>query len=185
MMNTWFSRELQLWRRPSGIPTVADAALVEVSVDGPASGQVVRNRALSVESHMRGLMTEESDYTAPSGLNEPMSGRGFAGGRPRGIDVYVGRVDGEHVEAAIRRIRDRLQIALPGAESARAARAPGAAKPAARHLARAARGGLMLQGTDLGRMVVLLDGGSAVRAPFSATPRVPARRRDSWSGSAQ
>ena len=69
------SREVQLIRRPDGVPSREDFRVVESSVADPGDGEVtVRNICLSVDPYMRGRMTERESYVASFGLNETLTG---------------------------------------------------------------------------------------------------------------
>ena len=69
------SREVQLKRRPPGMPSPDDFEVVEVEVGDPEEGEVlVRNLYLSVDPYMRGRMRDRKSYVAPYGLGETMTG---------------------------------------------------------------------------------------------------------------
>jgi hypothetical protein len=69
------SREVQLKRRPPGLPSTDDFEVVEVEVGDLQEGEVlVRNLYLSVDPYMRGRMRDRKSYVAPYGLGETMTG---------------------------------------------------------------------------------------------------------------
>jgi NADPH-dependent curcumin reductase CurA len=69
------SREVQLVRRPPGLPSLDDFRVVEVDVADPGPGEVlVRNLFISVDPYMRGRMRERRSYDPPYALGEAMSG---------------------------------------------------------------------------------------------------------------
>ncbi|MEQ1855067.1 MAG: NADP-dependent oxidoreductase [Longimicrobiales bacterium] len=69
------SREVQLVRRPPGVPTIEDFRVAEVEVGEPGPGEVlVRNLFVSVDPYMRGRMRERKSYDPPYALGEAMTG---------------------------------------------------------------------------------------------------------------
>ena len=69
------STQIQLVRRPVGVPTPEDFALVTVDLPGLGRDEVrVRNEYVSVDPYMRGRMNDSASYVAPFGLNETMTG---------------------------------------------------------------------------------------------------------------
>jgi NADPH-dependent curcumin reductase CurA len=69
------SREMQLRRRPIGMPVTEDFALAETVVPPPARGEVqVRNLYMAVDPAMRGRMGEAESYVPPFELNAAMEG---------------------------------------------------------------------------------------------------------------
>ena len=69
------SREMQLKRRPSGLPVPEDFALVETFVPPPARGEVqVRNLYMAVDPAMRGRMGDAKSYVPPFALDAAMEG---------------------------------------------------------------------------------------------------------------
>ncbi|MFC5706705.1 NADP-dependent oxidoreductase [Aeromonas eucrenophila] len=69
------SHQIQLLRRPTGLPTPADFALREVPLPEPQEGEVlVANQWLSVDPYMRGRMSEAKSYVPPFPLNGPLDG---------------------------------------------------------------------------------------------------------------
>lgn len=69
------TRQIQLTRRPTGMPTEEDFALVEVDLADPADGQVlVENLYLSVDPYMRGRMTDRKSYTPPFEVGAALEG---------------------------------------------------------------------------------------------------------------
>ena len=69
-MNT--SRQIHLVRRPDGVPTLSDFAVVEVATRDPAEGQVlVQNVLMSVDPYMRPRLNADQP------LNAPMLGTGI------------------------------------------------------------------------------------------------------------
>ena len=75
-MTSVTSREIHLRSRPHGLPTADNFALVSVEVPAPSSPDqvLVRNRFISVDPYMRGRMRDTRSYTAPFGLDEPLTG---------------------------------------------------------------------------------------------------------------
>jgi NADPH-dependent curcumin reductase CurA len=69
------SREVQLKRRPVGLPKADDFQIVEVDVPAPAAGEVlVKNVCMSVDPYMRGRMVDRKSYVPPFQLGETMTG---------------------------------------------------------------------------------------------------------------
>jgi NADPH-dependent curcumin reductase CurA len=69
------SREVQLKRRPPGLPATDDFEIVDVEVGDPQEGEVlVRNLFVSVDPYMRGRMRDRSSYVSPYALGETMTG---------------------------------------------------------------------------------------------------------------
>lgn len=67
------NRQVQLVRRPAGIPAAGDFALATVPVPVPAEGQIlVRTIHLSVDPAQRGWASAEANYSAPVPLGSPM-----------------------------------------------------------------------------------------------------------------
>ena len=84
-------REWHLVRRPVGVPTVEDFALVEATVPEPGEGQLlVRNRYLSVDPYMRGRMSEAKSYAPPYELGRTMHGGALG-------EVIEARADGHRL----------------------------------------------------------------------------------------
>lgn len=86
------SKEVHLVARPSGEPRPEDFSVVETTVDGPATGQIlVRNDWMSVDPYMRGRMNDVKSYVPPFQLGKVMEGGAVgtvvASGSP---DVPVG-----------------------------------------------------------------------------------------------
>ncbi|MEJ7832984.1 MAG: NADP-dependent oxidoreductase [Nocardioides sp.] len=69
------AHEIQLTRRPSGLPTSDDFRTVESELGEPGPGQVlVRNTVLSVDPYMRGRMNDVKSYVPPFELDTPLDG---------------------------------------------------------------------------------------------------------------
>lgn len=69
------SRSIVLERRPVGMPTPEDFAVITVDVPDPAPGEVlVRNVCMSVDPYMRGRMIDRRSYTPPFELGEVLTG---------------------------------------------------------------------------------------------------------------
>ena len=69
------SREVQLKRRPVGLPKADDFQIVEVDVGAPGAGEVlVKNVCMSVDPYMRGRMVDRKSYVPPFQLGETMTG---------------------------------------------------------------------------------------------------------------
>ncbi|WOX47745.1 NADP-dependent oxidoreductase [Aeromonas sp. XH] len=69
------SHQIQLLRRPTGLPTPDDFALREVPLPALQKGEVlVTNQWLSVDPYMRGRMSEAKSYVPPFPLNGPLDG---------------------------------------------------------------------------------------------------------------
>jgi len=74
-MSNYKARQIHLIRRPVGMPTHDDFALVEVELQPPDDGEVlVQNRFMSVDPYMRGRMRAEASYAAPYQLDTVMYG---------------------------------------------------------------------------------------------------------------
>ena len=74
-MAGYTSREIQLKRRPVGLPSDADFELKTVDLPAPAEGEVlVRNLWMSVDPYMRGRMYDRASYVPPFQLNAPLDG---------------------------------------------------------------------------------------------------------------
>jgi NADPH-dependent curcumin reductase CurA len=68
-------REFQLLRRPVGMPTAEDFAIVAREAAPLEDGEVrVKNLFLSVDPYMRGRMSDAKSYAEPFQLNAPMAG---------------------------------------------------------------------------------------------------------------
>ena len=77
-MSNYKARQIHLIRRPVGMPTHDDFAMVEVELQPPDDGEVlVQNRFMSVDPYMRGRMLAEASYAAPSELNTVQDGGGL------------------------------------------------------------------------------------------------------------
>ncbi len=60
------SHQIQLLRRPVGLPSLADFTLTEVALPELQEGEVrVANQWLSVDPYMRGRMSEAKSYVPP------------------------------------------------------------------------------------------------------------------------
>lgn len=71
---TPISHQIQLLRRPTGLPAQSDFTLKEVPLPALQEGEVlVTNQWLSVDPYMRGRMSEAKSYVPPS-LNGPLDG---------------------------------------------------------------------------------------------------------------
>ena len=69
------SHEIHLKRRPVGLPSEEDFALVEVTLPEPAAGEVlVRNHYLSVDPYMRGRMYDRPSYVPPFQIDQVLEG---------------------------------------------------------------------------------------------------------------
>lgn len=69
------SREVQLRRRPEGLPSEEDFAIVETAVPDPGPGQMlVRNLWLSVDPYMRGRMTGRDTYVSGFAVGQTLEG---------------------------------------------------------------------------------------------------------------
>ena len=69
------SREVQLRRRPVGLPSADDFSIAEVDVAAPRDGEVlVRNVCMSVDPYMRGRMVDRKSYAPPFALGATMNG---------------------------------------------------------------------------------------------------------------
>lgn len=69
------SHQIQLLRRPTGLPTLEDFALRDVPLPALQEGEVqVANQWLSVDPYMRGRMSEAKSYVPPFPLNGPLDG---------------------------------------------------------------------------------------------------------------
>ena len=69
------SHQIQLLRRPSGLPTQDDFSLQAVPLPPLQEGEVlVANLWLSVDPYMRGRMSEAKSYVPPFALNAPLEG---------------------------------------------------------------------------------------------------------------
>ncbi|WP_139705892.1 NADP-dependent oxidoreductase [Aeromonas hydrophila] len=69
------SHQIQLLRRPVGLPSLADFTLTEVALPELQEGEVqVANQWLSVDPYMRGRMSEAKSYVPPFPLNGPLDG---------------------------------------------------------------------------------------------------------------
>ena len=72
---TPISHQIQLLRRPTGLPTPDDFALRAVPLPALQEGEVlVTNQWLSVDPYMRGRMSEAKSYVPPFPLNGPLDG---------------------------------------------------------------------------------------------------------------
>ncbi len=76
-MREAMNRRVVLARRPVGVPTLGDFAVVDAPVPAPDAGQVVvRTRYISVDPYMRGRLWERPWRGDPVGIGEVMIGEG-------------------------------------------------------------------------------------------------------------
>lgn len=69
------SREIQLIRRPTGLPKTDDFKIVETDLPSPSDGEVlVRNVSLTVDPYMRGRMIDRQSYVPGFQLDETLTG---------------------------------------------------------------------------------------------------------------
>lgn len=69
------SHQIQLLRRPVGMPSQADFTLLEVTLPELQEGEVrVTNQWLSVDPYMRGRMSDAKSYVPPFPLNGSLDG---------------------------------------------------------------------------------------------------------------
>jgi len=69
------SSQWHLIRRPHGVPSDEDFALVDIDLPAPGAGEIlVRNSFLSVDPYMRGRMNDAKSYVPPFQLDQPMDG---------------------------------------------------------------------------------------------------------------
>ena len=74
-MTDLVSREVRLKSRPVGMPTRDNFEVAQVSLDGPAAGEVlVRNHYMSVDPYMRGRMYDRKSYTPPFQIGAVLDG---------------------------------------------------------------------------------------------------------------
>lgn len=74
-MNPHKSREIHLKNRPVGMPVESDFELVEVTVPGPTSGELlVKNLYMSVDPYMRGRMIDRKSYVPPFQIGAVLDG---------------------------------------------------------------------------------------------------------------
>jgi hypothetical protein len=67
------NRQVQLVRRPNGVPLADDFALSEQAVPSPGKGEMlIRNLLLSVDPAQRGWASAEANYASPVALGSPM-----------------------------------------------------------------------------------------------------------------
>lgn len=74
-MTTATSRDVQLAKRPVGMPDKSDFNVVEVAVPAPSQGQIqVKNLCMSVDPYMRGRMVDRKSYVPPFQIGETLTG---------------------------------------------------------------------------------------------------------------
>lgn len=74
-MKEIIGREIQLKKRPMGIPKESDFQIAEVSIPAPKEGEIlVQNVYISVDPYMRGRMVDRKSYTPPFQLGETITG---------------------------------------------------------------------------------------------------------------
>ncbi len=74
-MVTSTSRDVQLAKRPVGMPNDSDFQVVETAVASPGQGQIqVRNLCMSVDPYMRGRMVDRKSYVPPFQIGETLTG---------------------------------------------------------------------------------------------------------------
>ena len=74
-MKEIISREIQLRKRPVGIPTEDNFEQVAVPVREPDEGEIlVQNEYISVDPYMRGRMNDFKSYTPPFQIGETITG---------------------------------------------------------------------------------------------------------------
>ena len=89
------NREVQLKRRPPGMPSPDDFEIVEADVEEPGPGEVVvRNLYMSVDPYMRGRMRDRKSYVPPFEIGETLDGGAI--GRVVASE-YDGLGPGDHV----------------------------------------------------------------------------------------
>lgn len=85
-------QQIQLARRPQGVPVHEDFRFETISVPEPQQGEVlVKTLYVSVDPYMRGRMQDTKSYVEPFDLDEALSG---------GVIAEV-MSDGEHLKKAI------------------------------------------------------------------------------------
>ena len=74
-MSNYFSREIRLASRPTGLPVAANFTLAQTELPPLADQQVlVRNRFLSVDPYMRGRMNAGPSYAPAFAVGQPLEG---------------------------------------------------------------------------------------------------------------
>jgi len=74
-MTDLVSREVRLKSRPVGMPTRDNFEVAQVSLEGPAAGEVlVQNHYMSVDPYMRGRMYDRKSYTPPFQIGAVLDG---------------------------------------------------------------------------------------------------------------
>ena len=74
-MTTTTSRDVQLAKRPVGMPNDDDFQVVETPVAAHGKGQIqVRNLCMSVDPYMRGRMVDRKSYVPPFQIGETLTG---------------------------------------------------------------------------------------------------------------
>jgi NADPH-dependent curcumin reductase CurA len=74
-MSNVVSKEVQLARRPEGMPKLEDFQVQEVDIAAPGDGEVlVRNIWMSVDPYMRGRMYDRESYVPPFQIGAPLEG---------------------------------------------------------------------------------------------------------------
>ena len=70
------NRQILLARRPDGMPVPEDFRIVDGALPEPGDGQVlVRGIYLSLDPYMRGRISGQRSYAAPTGIGEVIEGR--------------------------------------------------------------------------------------------------------------
>src|SRR5690606_269932 len=69
------NKQITLASRPDGMPVPENFRLVESELPTPAQGQLrVRTLYLSVDPYMRGRMSDQASYAAPTQIGDVMPG---------------------------------------------------------------------------------------------------------------
>lgn len=67
-------KQIQLKKRPTGVPTYDHFKFVEVPVEKPAKGEILLQTIyISVDPYLRGRMNDTKSYIPPFKLNEAIS----------------------------------------------------------------------------------------------------------------
>lgn len=113
-------QQIQLARRPQGVPVHEDFRFETISVPEPQQGEVlVKTLYVSVDPYMRGRMQDTKSYVEPFDLDEALSGGVIAevmsdGEHLKKGDIVIGNLSWQEYSAVSESaLRKLIQASLP------------------------------------------------------------------------